>query len=164
MWFFDDPSLVQIDAFGAFERGHPWVCQGLGALRWNGTAFAPIAADRNSGCRALWGRSPNDIWLQDIWVEHWDGQSSTSAPLPVAANYGSIWGNDRGVWVAGSFDNATYVWGWYAAAGTWTRIDVPRGYVVTGSGGDDIWALIDGGQAFHWDGATWTETTTDATG
>lgn len=155
----DDVWNVGVDGFGGFvahRQDAAWVKVSTG--------WAPNDA---------WGSGADDIWAVGYRaVQHWDGKSWTSVPVPAASDlravHGTAW-ND--VWAVGSEGTALH-WngGGWASVQTGTNATL-RG--VWGSTASDVWALgtcslVPGtirdcdSQAgsdaviVHWDGRVWS--------
>ena len=92
---------------------------------------------------------------------HWDGmrwsEVTTIPAKDLADGFGSVWSSGPSdLWIGGR--NAVHRWD----GQTWTQVSTPDvgGYLVSGSGPKDVWAVgskSDGsGVSMHWDGVSWT--------
>src|SRR5262249_20670318 len=126
-------------------------------LRWNGTAWAQVAATGTDhiSLNAVWGTGPSDVWAAGNdhttttgAVLHWDGSawtapaSWTSAPPYVNQDVaGGVWGSGpNDVWVMQS--EQIQLWD----GSTWANSLVmnpayPSLAAMWGSSATDVWAV-----------------------
>lgn len=134
-----------------------------------GTAWAPVAG--SSTIDAIWGSSPDDLWLVsdnrsdvpwqiarvDRGVRSGGGDLvwSTLDTRADAALH-AIWGSSRtDVWAVGERGMARHLIGdglEFAIVDTGVAVRLNG---IWGSGPSDVWAVGDAGTILHWDGARW---------
>ena len=114
-----------------------------------------VASGTSSVLRAVWGSSPQDVWIVgDGPILHWDGTSMTTFVNPTGRSLHAVWGaSATDVWAVG--DASIVHWD----GSSWTRpssglaMDIElRG--LWGSSASDIWAI--GVDPWHYDGAQWS--------
>ena len=169
-WTNPSPQGNGLNAVWSNSVGDAWAVGGSGTIsRWSGGAWTPVESGITAELWAVWGASPNDVWMVgDGPILHWDGTAVRQVPGPAEDNPGinaalvlhsglsTIWGSGpRDVWAAGYFIQ-TSVLHWDGSS--WTHI--PTGSVHTpwglwGSGPDDVWLAADD-SSLHWDGRGWT--------
>ena len=105
--------------------------------------------------RAIWGSSPDDIWVVGSGIGHFDGTSWSKIDLPFTVNLNAVWGSSpKDVWAVGAEGQILRYtsgrWLAYAASPTKTLL---RG--IWGSGPNDVWA-VGYDVVLHFDGQSWT--------
>jgi hypothetical protein len=134
-----------------------------GALHnWNGSQWktTTFPADPSNPVTDAWTSARNDLWVVDRGgrVRRHNGTTFDLFKNGTVALRG-IWGaapND--VWIVGA--TASH---WDGQAWTSTQLMPTTAvsdttiYAVGGAATNDVWAVIPGGYAFHWDGASWHE-------
>ncbi len=136
---------------------------------WNGTAWSSDATGGTRGFWALWGTGPGDVWAGGMNdVAHYDGSTWTATPLTTTRRLG-VWGTSAtNVWTVGgtpsywapNFDGSIQHWD----GSTWTTpLDNVESLMGTwGSGAGNAWAVGAVGAAYHWAGASWSNSTASA--
>ncbi len=148
--------------------------------RWNGTSWTtvlsqdPVTPAVSPYYSMISATGPNDIWVVDRVLRHFDGVSWSDRTPPGESDVGDIWSlapND--VWVVGTtpfhWDGQT----WTARPIPPLSIPVPGAVesvnpdiaAIWGSGPTDVWAFgsmtylaytRQTGVFMHWDGGSWT--------
>jgi hypothetical protein len=155
------PQAGWITDFLGFAPDDLYAVAGASLLHWNGATWLNVDFSGTidpSGLTAIWGTSPDDLWLGDSSngrVHRWNGTRWTTTVTQVV-EVNDIWGSSSSdVYVAGIFGFSH----WNGV--TWTEIDdfvVDRSSGLWGSGPDDVWAVSELGTLAHWDGNSWTDT------
>ncbi len=134
-----------------------------GVDHWDGSRMTR-QFDRTSVVSDLWASGPENVYAVDYrGVHHWDGSSWEAAAVfgrtsNTSKRYG-VWGaSDRDVWVAGGlgfshWDGADWTHAPSTSDETGNWVD------IWGSAADDVWAVEEQGQLWHYDGGRWREMT-----
>jgi hypothetical protein len=167
---------AQINSIAAVAPDDVWISGSVGSptfgsliAHWNGTAWTRYASDLAGLYGSVTADAPNDAWIsEDGNVYHFDGTAfETTLPLSAASRGDLIeihsFGPGDIVGVSGDgvvyrYRGQSYVeWDPSAAA-------IPSHSWM--DNGDDIFVADAPGHISHWDGSTWTGTTTvvDSTG
>jgi hypothetical protein len=133
-----------------------------GALaHWDGSTWSTLGTSDEVGeCAAIWADATDDVWACcGNGVLHWDGKSVTATSLASEVIYTGIWGaSATDIYLVG--DDVKHYDGT-----SWSTFTPPEGAAqwVSGSGPNDVWIA---GQSYvtHWDGAAWSDVTTDIPG
>ena len=158
---YDGPLIA-----GSYQgrRGDAWVSGADGALlRWDGSAWAPIATGLGAGwyVTAVGAPAPDDVWW---WAQrgsamsallHWDGAALTATPVDTAPIGAALYSGaivDGRWWLVGGAGAI------YTRSGSGALIPVvdPGAMAIQamwGAAGDDMY-FATGGEIRHWDGAT----------
>jgi len=113
---------------------------------------------------AVWGSSSADVWVVGAYgaAYQFDGQVWTSIPNPRGVELTDVWGPiyyARYATENGPYGSALLKNGGDGWVGQEFPSLVPQ-RAIWGTAKDDIYVVGDGGSAFHFDGAVWTEMST----
>ena len=107
----------------------------------------------------FWGFAPDDLWA--IGGEHafrWNGAAWSEVPATTGVSLNAltvVWGaSSTDIWVANSDNSRLYHWD--GVAWTRTTLQFVVAHAIWGSSSTDIW-LTGISNAYHYNGATWTE-------
>ncbi len=120
----------------------------------------------------FWGSGPDDVFAADsvMWIYHFDGTDWET--WDVGHGFYAIWGSGPQdvyavgghiVWVSGDEEDIPVdypsIWhydgvGWAEVDGEWQDDPGDKFGSVWGSGPDDVYAITDLGQAYHFDGVS----------
>jgi hypothetical protein len=147
-------------------------------VHWNGQTWTrdstlPAQIAASLFIDSLWGTGPNDVWgVGSVQVPggldggaiHWDGTRWSGVTSLSAADRASafddVWASGpNDVWIGGG--DAVHHWNGQA----WSKPVSSTGgggYLVGGSGADDVWAVMDandgsGAVASRWNGTEWRQ-------
>jgi len=109
---------------------------------------------------AVWGSSPNDIWIggKGGMLRHWNGSAWKDYPFfSATCLVVSIWGSSpTSVWAAGCTNTVAH---WDGIQ--WQEQATPAGNrlleTMAGSADDDIWIGGCSGMLLRWDGHSWSD-------
>jgi hypothetical protein len=138
-------------------------------MRWSADATLDASLAASMLLTSMWGNNENDIWAvgeieggADFTgsAVHWDGmrwsEVTTIPAKDLADGFTSVWSSGpNDLWIGGR--NTVHHWD----GQTWTQVSDADagGYLVSGSGPKDVWAIgakSDGsGVSMHWDGTSW---------
>jgi hypothetical protein len=109
---------------------------------------------------AVWAFAPDDVWVSGLYLWHYDGTAFRQEQAPVfAADFLGFAPND--LYAVGG----EHLYHWNGTA--WSTVDFGGAVAASelqsiwGTSKDDLWLgdFLDG-RVLHWDGARWTQTTT----
>jgi hypothetical protein len=159
-----DSTVVQTGAgfIAGSSADNVWFVAEGALNKWDGTRWTTFSfpPDPNNPITDAWTSAGDDVWVVDRGgrVRRWNGTT-----FPVFRN-GTV--AVRGIWGAGPND----VWTVGATASHWdgqtwtsmalmptTSVSDTTIYAIGGAATNDVWAVIPGGYAFHWDGGSWRE-------
>jgi hypothetical protein len=141
--------------------GKAWAAGQDTLLQYDGTSWSAVSLASFIPL-AVWGLSASDVWAvgADGQVERWNGASWTASSTGQVTQFASITGtSDSDVWIGGYGSGTTgAIEHWNGA--TWSPQTLPSGFArptqVYSASPTDVWA-IDGRQALHYDGTSWTQ-------
>lgn len=125
-------------------------------IRWDGAAWRPVPGVPEGG-EALWGSSPDDVWIADKY--HWDGATWTdSCAYCGYSAFATMWGSSAtDVWY---YEMGNTLFHFDGSAWHETPSNDARSFYwvlggIAGSSSTDVFA--GSGDLFvHWDGAAWS--------
>ena len=153
-----------------------------------GTGDNQLAAVAATATDDVWAvGSANDTNMSQPLLLHWNGVAWSAVPAPAladAAGLAGVWAEGRdNAWAVGRIGSATagqtLILHWDGSS--WTRVASPNAAValngltsVAGHAANDVWAAgytytrngqvrSGPGLLLHWDGTTWSQSTTDST-
>jgi hypothetical protein len=150
-WMADDGSL-------GFTVGYRVPNDGI-LLRWNGTGWLQDSYARTSAqsLLSIHGTSPDDVWMTGSGqLFHFDGADWTELDSPVSQGVSRVFASaPDDVWLAGVYSGVNVL---HYDGTAWTPVvDGPMTSLdrLWSPTRGELWVL--GSNAFHFDGATWTE-------
>lgn len=176
IWHFDGkswretppPIVTHIESFWGFTPDDIWATgsalpgrQQLGSyavLHWDGVSWSVVTPNNGVSFNvvfAIWGSSPNDVWITDEQgLDHYDGQLWTRSS-PTNAGETTVWGTSKSnIWL--TTDGPTY----HFDGTTWAQYQAgPSPFDATGfwaDSPDDVWSASELNSIMRWDGSSWT--------
>lgn len=143
--------------WGPPEGGHMVAAGEAGTvLDFNGASWARRDIPVPSELRAVWGFSPDDVWVAGSFATwHWNGTTWQAATGSASRDIYGLWGAaPDDLWAVGAWGTVLH----YDGA-AWTMVNAGTGLRlrdVWGAAPDDVWAVGERGLLVHWDGAAWT--------
>jgi len=127
-------------------------------LRFDGTAWTPMASGTSMDLRAIWGSSASDIWAVGLGgvIRHYDGTHWSSVTSPTTGGLYATWGFSGGeVYASGTTDAVKYDGSSWSTLGAWGALG------MWGSSSSDLYALSIStfGTIFRYDGTSVAATT-----
>jgi len=161
---FDGSTWTRFDPMGGSIAGRSATdmvaVDGTSAKRWDGTAWKEEFSVKQPSLSSAWAASPDDVWFvgEDGAVMRAVNGALTRATLG-KWDLDVVWGSSAtDIWIS------TYDGVYRGDGSTFCPIGIPvNGDVIalSGTGPNDVWAMTSDGAALHFDGKTWTTTSTD---
>ena len=135
------------------------VAVGTGVARWDGASWESVPIVPASALYAVHGVSASDYWAvgEDAVVLHCDGSACSPSSAPAGDYYAVFARTASDAWIAGN----GVVAHWDGAS--WTAMtDAPAGYYssIFARAADDVWLGRTNGGMVHYDGATFSASST----
>lgn len=154
MWGFGASDIIVVGDAGTILHydGASWVDQ-------SDTTFVNL--------RGVWGASPGSVWAVGMGgaILHYDGSNWTVPELEVAFsyNFNAVMGTSANdVWAVGAagrmIQNENEE-GWFEV----TRVTTNALFDLWATGASSMWAVGNNGTVLHYDGTTWTVTSSGLT-
>jgi hypothetical protein len=173
-------TTANLNAISGCTSTDAWaVGDGGVALRWDGKAWSSLSTGSDATLRGVWCARSDSVWaVGDEVVLRWNGSAWASVLWnpnpgfqPKPSPFNAVWGpSPDEVWIAagpptlnpGSAGPAAYRW----TQGTWKTMFVDEfadgAFTgVWGGSASNVWVVWNDdyyGRTDHWDGVTWTET------
>ena len=152
------PTSSGLNGVWASSRSDAWaVGPGGLVLHFDGSEWSEVASGTSASLFAVWGLAPDDVWAVGSGgtTIHWNGLTWEPTASGVTSDLRDVHGSSPDdVWAVGS--GPMIHWN-----GTlWVSHPSVTGSTVVASWTEapgNAWCVTNVNQAFHWDGATWTE-------
>jgi hypothetical protein len=121
----------------------------------SGGAFTAVASNPlgSENCAAIWGSGPNDVYIGEANVYHWDGASWSTVSAGIS-NIRAIWGSSSSdIWIGGLGAKMVHYNG-----STWSSpITLGASGVggIWGASSSDVYMVSRGGGLWHYNGSSW---------
>jgi hypothetical protein len=148
------PSTSSLTSIWGSSSKDIWVVGINGTIaHYDGSGWSTYAAT-SQHLRSVSGTSKNDVWMvgDNGTVLHWDGQSLAPLPGPAGSGFHSVWGTPGQLMALDDGGIVSF------AGGSWSVMAPTSAlWTIWGRSAQDVWAVGDSSTAWHYDGATWTQ-------
>ncbi len=138
-------------------------------LHFDGASWSKVPSQEDFGPTGIWGSAPNDIWVSGSFgIGHYDGDAWRRVKVPLISadvEFVGIWGTAADdIWVVANSATRPDVALHYDGK-DWQIVTISFGInnaSVWAASSSDVWIV--GATRKHFDGSSWSVSTTDANG